>query len=93
MSEPTKPQEKVSTPVDKRAKFVSLINARMNKLVKQFHQIQNLSNKNSYVYSEADVRTIMEVLYNLVEQTDLRFRGKYHLAESFDITRPTAVKP
>ena len=86
---PQKPEKK---PADRRKKFVELTNARMSKIIKQIRQIQNLSNKHAYEYTDADVKTIITTLNGLVEQTDLRFKGKENLVDNFDITRPGGVK-
>jgi len=58
---------------DKRKKFVELIEARVNRAIKDLKLIGNLSNKNSYYYEDKDVRKIFRVLQKELDLAKGRF--------------------
>lgn len=58
---------------DKRDKFLELANNRVNRAIKDFRLIGNLSNKSAYEYSEDDVRKIFKALQRELESARSRF--------------------
>ena len=71
---------------DKRAKFVELAEARVNKTLKDLQLIGNLSNRSAYDFSEADVRKIFGSLQRALDGAKARFAkdgeqaaGEFHL--------------
>jgi len=58
---------------DKRAKFVELAEARVNRALKDLQLIGNLSNRSAYEFSEADVRRIFAALQKGLETARARF--------------------
>ena len=58
---------------DKRQKFVSLAESRVNKTIKDLRLIGNLSNRNSYEFSDEDVRRIFRVLQKELDSAKSRF--------------------
>lgn len=58
---------------DKRAKFVQLAEARVNKVVKDLQLIGNLSNRSAYDFTEADVRKIFLAIQKASETAKSRF--------------------
>lgn len=58
---------------DKRQKFVSLAEARVNKALKDIQLIGNLSNGAAYEFTEADVKKIFGTLQKSVESARARF--------------------
>ena len=58
---------------NKRDKFVSLAEARVNKVLKDIQLIGNLSNKSAYEFSEADVRKIFLALQKALDIAKNRF--------------------
>lgn len=60
---------------DKRAKFVDLAEARVNRAIKDLRLIGNLANRNSYEYGEDDARKIVRALQKELDQMKSRFLG------------------
>ncbi len=58
---------------NKRDKFVSLAEARVNKALKDIQLIGNLSNKSAYEFNEADVRKIFLALQKALDISKGRF--------------------
>ncbi len=58
---------------DKRAKFVALAEARVNRALKDLQLIGNLSNRSAYEFSEADIRRIFAALQKGLETSRARF--------------------
>lgn len=58
---------------NKREKFVSLAEARVNKALKDIQLIGNLSNKAAYDYADADVKKIFVALQRGVEAAKSKF--------------------
>jgi predicted DNA binding CopG/RHH family protein len=58
---------------DKRAKFVELANARVNRAIKDIKLVGNLSNKSSYEYTEEDARKILRTLQREIDALKARF--------------------
>lgn len=57
----------------KREKFVSLVEKRVTRTIKDIRLIGNLSNKNNYTYEEKDVRKIVATLEDEVKTLKSRF--------------------
>lgn len=60
-------------PTNKRAKFVALAEARVNRALKDLQLIGNLSNRSAYEFSDADVRRIFAELQKSLETARGRF--------------------
>lgn len=60
---------------DKRAKFVGLAEARVNRAIKEMRLIGNLSNRGAYEWNEDDVRKIFRALQRELETARARFTG------------------
>jgi len=58
---------------DKRKKFVELAEARVNRAAKDISLIGNLSNRNSYEYTERDVKEIFRALQKELDAAKSRF--------------------
>ena len=58
---------------DRRAKFVELAEARVNKTLKDLQLIGNLSNKSAYDFDEADVRKMFSTLQKALDAAKGRF--------------------
>lgn len=58
---------------DKRQKFVELAEARVGKALKDLQLIGNLSNKNAYDFTDADVRKIFGALQKALDNAKARF--------------------
>jgi hypothetical protein len=61
---------------DKRAKFVELAQARVNRAIRELRLIGNLSNRSAYEYDEEDVRKIFRTLSKEMETAKGRFSGQ-----------------
>ena len=66
---------------DKRKKFVDLAEARVNRAIKDIRLIGNLSNKNSYEYSEDDTKEIFRALQRELDTARSRFSGNSRLGD------------
>lgn len=60
---------------DRRAKFVELAEARVNRAIKDFQLIGNLSNRSAYQYDEEDVKKIFRALQRELDSAKSRFGG------------------
>jgi hypothetical protein len=60
---------------DKRKKFVELVEARVNRSVRDIRLIGNLSNRNAYSYTEEDVRKVFRALQKELDAAKARFGG------------------
>lgn len=58
---------------DKRAKFVELAENRVNRAIKDFRLIGNLSNRSAYEFTEDDIRKIFRVLQKELDGAKGRF--------------------
>lgn len=58
---------------DKRAKFVELATARVNRAIKELRLIGNLSNRTSYEYTEEDTKKIIKALQRELDSLKGRF--------------------
>lgn len=58
----------------RRANFIRLAEARVNKAIKSIQVIGNLSNKANYEYSEADVKLITQALQRELSNLKHRFQ-------------------
>jgi ABC-type Fe3+-hydroxamate transport system substrate-binding protein len=58
---------------DKRAKFVELATARVNRVIKELRLVGNLSNKSSYEYTEEDGKKILRALQRELDALKGRF--------------------
>ena len=57
----------------KHAKFRELAEKRTNKALETIRLIGNLSNRQTYVYEEAEVRKIVKALRDAVSEVEARF--------------------
>lgn len=57
----------------KREKFVELAEKRVTRAMKDLRLIGNLSNKNNYAYTDADVQKITSVLEQEIKNLKARF--------------------
>lgn len=57
----------------KRTKFRELAEKRTNKALEAVRLIGNLSNRQTYVYEEAEVRKIVKALRDAVSEVEARF--------------------
>lgn len=67
----------------KREKFVELAEKRVTRAIKDIKLVGNLSNKNNYSYTEADVQKIVSALEQEVKGLKLKFNsddGKTNLS-------------
>jgi hypothetical protein len=60
---------------DKRGKFVELIEARVNRTVRDIRLIGNLSNRSAYTYTDDDVRKVFRALQKEIDAAKARFGG------------------
>lgn len=60
----------------KEQKFIRLAEYRMNKAIKAVESISNLSNRNSYEYSEEQVNAMFSVLENTIAEVKSAFQPK-----------------
>lgn len=58
---------------NKRAKFVQLAEARVNKALKDLQLVGNLSNRAAYDFTEADVRKMFGALQKGLDVAKARF--------------------
>lgn len=58
---------------EKREKFVRLAENRVNKALKEFSLIGNLSNRAAYHYTDEDVKKIYRALQEGIEKSKQRF--------------------
>lgn len=63
----------VSAEERKRAKFRELAEKRTNKALEAIRLIGNLSNRQTYVYEEAEVRKVVKALRDAVADVEGRF--------------------
>ena len=66
---------------DKRGKFKSLAESRVNRAIKDIRLIGNLSNRSAYAYGEGDVRKIFRALQKELDAAKNRFGGDADLHE------------
>lgn len=60
---------------DKRAKFVELMEARVNRAMRELRLIGNLSNRSAYTFSDEDVRKVFRSLQRELDDAKRRFGG------------------
>lgn len=60
---------------DRRAKFVKLAEARVNRALKDLQLIGNLSNRSAYQYDDDDVRKVFRALQRELDAAKARFGG------------------
>lgn len=58
---------------EKRDKFVSLAEKRVNRAIKDLRLIGNLSNRNNYSYTDSDIQKIFVALDQEVKNLKARF--------------------
>lgn len=63
----------MTTDEKKHAKFRELAEKRTNKALEAIRLIGNLSNRNTYVYEDAEVRKIVKALKDAVSEVETRF--------------------
>lgn len=59
---------------DKRAKFVSLAEARVTKTLKDLQLIGNLSNASAYDYTDDDIKKMFAALQKGMDDAKARFK-------------------
>lgn len=72
----------------KRANFVRLAEARVNKAIKSIQIVANLSNRNNYEYSDEDIKAITAALQNELNDLKTRFKN-----EGFNSASEFKLKP
>ncbi len=60
---------------DKRAKFIELGEKRMANAIKHIRLVGNLSDKNNYVYSDADAALMLKALRSELATTEAKFKN------------------
>ena len=60
---------------EKRAKFVELAEARVNRALKDLQLIGNLSNRSAYEFGDTDIRKIFSALQKGLDTAKARFGG------------------
>jgi hypothetical protein len=60
---------------DRRAKFVELAQARVNRAIRDLRLIGNLSNRSAYSCTDEDVRKIFRALQKELDSAKARFGG------------------
>lgn len=58
---------------DKRKKFVELVEARVNRAIKDIRLIGNLANRTAYDYSDEDAKRIFRALKKELDTAQARF--------------------
>jgi Mg/Co/Ni transporter MgtE len=80
------PQEKAvadsKRKAEKAAKFSELASARVSKLLAQIENVQRLSNRNSYVYTEEQVGKIMKALQEAFRGLEASFKSSTGAAKT-----------
>lgn len=66
-------EQRVSAEERKHAKFRELAEKRTNKALEAIRLIGNLSNRQTYVYEDAEVRKIVKALRDAVSDVEGRF--------------------
>ncbi len=61
---------------DKRQKFVALVQARVNRTIRDIRLVGNLSNRSAYAYSEDDIRKVFRALQRELDAAKSRFGGE-----------------
>ncbi len=61
---------------DKREKFVELMEARVNRAIKDIQLIGNLSNRSAYSYTDEDVRKVFRAVQKELDTAKARFAGE-----------------
>ena len=60
----------------KKIRFITLANKRVNKALKQISLVNNLSNKNNYEYTKDEVKQIIEALENEIKKCKDSFENQ-----------------
>lgn len=68
---------------DKRAKFVELAEARVNRTIKDLQLVGNLSNRSAYEFSETDIRKMFQAIQKAVDAAKARFGREGESAGEF----------
>lgn len=61
---------------DRREKFVELAEKRVQRALKDIRLIGNLSNRSNYIYTDEDVKKIIKVLKESVDDVKSRFERR-----------------
>jgi len=64
---------------DKRERFLSLANKRVNRAIKEIALVGNLSNRRNYDYSEEEARKIIRTLQSELDRVKQNFRVETEL--------------
>lgn len=80
------PQEKTvadsKRKAEKAVKFSELASARVSKLLSQIENVQRLSNRNSYVYTDDQVGKIMKALETAFKGLEASFKSSAGAAKT-----------
>jgi hypothetical protein len=69
----------------KRAKFITLAEKRVNRAIKELRLIGNLSNRSNYKYTQEDVLKIVRTLRNELDELKQRFDARDSSNTSFKL--------
>lgn len=70
---------------DKRGKFVRLAEGRTQSALNALRKIGNLSNQRAYDYNEADIRKIVRVLKDAVNEIERKFSASGDQQDKFKL--------
>lgn len=70
---------------DKRGKFVRLAEGRTQAALNALRKIGNLSNQRAYDYNEADIRKIVRVLKDAVNEIERKFSASGDQQDKFKL--------
>lgn len=67
--------------VTRRANFIRLAEARVNKAMKAIRIIGNLSNKGNYEYNDEDIKAIVNALQKEINDMKAKFKNEGTVSE------------
>lgn len=70
---------------DKREKFIELAEKRVNNLLLSIRLVKNLSNKNNYIYTDADVVKITKTIDEAVRDLKNEFKSGGNSKKEFKL--------
>ena len=70
---------------DKREKFIELAEKRVNNLLLSIRLVKNLSNKNNYIYTDAQVAKITRAIDDAVRDLKNEFKSGGNSREDFKL--------
>lgn len=75
----------MAKPGEKRAKFVRLAEGRTQAALNALRKIGNLSNNRAYDYNDADVKKIIRVLREAVNEVERKFSSTSEPQDKFKL--------